>query len=191
MLVVCAVGISVAGCSTYRGIAALRDVGFAFDSVRTARLAGIDLMRLETVEDLTPLQGAALGSALLARNLPLELEVLVAAHNPGSVPAQLHRMDWTLLLAGRDTVGGRLDRAYPIPAGETTLIPVRASLNLAEFFERNLHDLVDLALAAAGESNRPVEIGLRIRPAIDTALGPIAIPAPVTILRKHVGRPQS
>ncbi len=182
---------TLAGCSTLRGIAALRDVEFALDSVRGARLAGIDLMRLESFEELTPLQGAALGAALLTRNLPLELELQVAAHNPGAVAAQLTRMDWTLLLAGRDTVAGSLDRAYPIPAGATTQIPVRVSLNLAEFFQKNLHELVDLALAAAGESSRPVEVGLRVKPTLDTALGPITVPAPITILRQQIGGPKS
>lgn len=186
----CLLGIGATGCSTLRGVTALRDVDFALDSVRTARLAGIDVMRLAAVEELTPLQGATLGAALFARNLPLELEVVVAAHNPGTVAARLTRLDWTFLLAGRDTVAGRLDRAYPIPAGATTLIPVRVSLNLAEFFERNLPELVGLALAAAGESSRPVELGLRIRPTVDTALGPIAMPAPITILRQRVGGPR-
>lgn len=190
-LVLALTACGLAGCATMRGLAALRDVEFALESVGTARLAGIDLTRLRSAEDVNPVQAAALATGLLTRNLPLELELHVAATNPGTAAAELTRMDWTFLLAGRDTVAGTLDRAYPIPAGATTMVPVRVSLNLAEFFQRNLPDLVDLALAAAGESRKPVEIGLRVRPTIETALGPIKIPAPITIFRHHIGRASS
>lgn len=182
-----ALATGLAGCATVRGLQALRDVEFRLDSVADARLAGVDLARLRSFEDLTPLQATALLGGLMERNLPLQLELGVAARNPGSVAARLVRMDWTLLLAGRDTVSGTLDRAWEIPPGETTIVPVRVSVNLAEFFEHNLPELVDLALAASGRSSRPVEIGLRVQPTIDTALGAMRFPAPITIVRQSVG----
>jgi len=180
---------ALAGCATVRGLSALRNVQFALGSVSGARLAGVDLDDVSSFEDLSPLQATMLVGALMAGNVPLDLDLGVEATNPGEVAAQLTRMDWTLLLAGRDTIGGTLDRAYEIPPGKTTEVPVHVSVNLIEFFGRNLPELVQLGLAAAGESSEPVEVGLRVRPTIDTALGPIRFPAPITIVREMVGGP--
>lgn len=177
------------GCATARSLSALREVEFALASVSQVRLAGIELTEVGSYEDLSPVEAAALMAALGAGRLPLELELGLEATNRGGAEALLARMDWTLLLAGRDTVSGTLDRAYRLPPGATAVVPVRASVNLVEFFGRNLPELVQLALAAAGETSEPVEVGLRVQPTIDTPLGPVRFPAPVTVVREVVGGP--
>lgn len=174
-------------CSTLRGVTALRNVEFSLGPLAAAHLVGIDVQRISSVDDLTPVMTARLFAALAGGNVPLELDLRVLALNPGGSAAALTRMDWSLVLAGRETVRGALDRAHTIAPGGTTEIPVRVSVNLVEFFGRNLPELIQLAAAVAGESDQAVEVALRVQPTLDTALGPIRFPAPLTLVRESVG----
>ncbi|MGH7502737.1 MAG: hypothetical protein ACREL7_13400 [Longimicrobiales bacterium] len=66
-------------------------------------------------------------------------------------------------------------------------IPIDIRLDLAEFFERNARDMIELALAVAGAGGEPKRIALRATPAIQTAIGPIRYPQPITIVSGEPG----
>jgi len=176
------------GCQTLREIAALRSVNFAVDRVSNATLAGIDLQRLRSYEDLSAMDVIRIGAAVADRDLPLRFQLHVAAQNPeeNNVQARLVRMDWTLLIEDRETISGMTDQTILLPPGETRDVPIGIELDLLEFFDRSARDLVDLALAVAGQGE-PQNIKLRATPTIDTPLGPMAYPNPITIVNREVG----
>ena len=177
------------GCQTLRELAALRFVDFAIDGVSNARLAGVEVNRIRSYRDLTPTEMARLGSALARRELPFEFSLHVAARNPAenNVQARLVRMDWTLLLEDRETISGVLDQAYVIPPGGITDIPVQIELDLVKFFDRNLQDLVELALSVSGSGGEPKNVKLRALPTVDTPIGAIEYPQPITIVSRDLG----
>ena len=178
-----------AGCQTLREIAALRNVAFAIDSVTDARLAGVDIQRLQAYEDLSPVDVLRLGRALLNKELPLDFQLHLSAQNPpdNSVQARLVKMDWTLLLDDKETISGVFDDTIVLPPGQPTDVPIPISLNLVDFFEHGVQDLVELALSVAGQGGEPKRIKLQATPTIDTPLGPIRYPQPITIISKEVG----
>jgi hypothetical protein len=61
------------------------------------------------------------------------------------------------------------------------------SLNLREFFDGGAESMVNLAADLAGLGNDPTLIALRAIPTIDTPLGPISYPSPITIVSQSVG----
>ncbi len=130
-----------------------------------------------------------LGTALSERQLPLQFRLHVAATNPedNNVAARLVRMDWTLFLEGRETVSGRYDDEVLLPSGQTTDVPIEITLDLVQFFGDNLRDLVDVALAVSGQGGQPRNIELQATPIIDTSIGPIRYPRPITIVSHDVG----
>jgi hypothetical protein len=121
----------------------------------------------------------------------MDLTVHVLAENPpdNGVEARLLEMGWTLLLQNRETLSGRIDRPVLLPPGEPQAIPVVVSLDLLEFFEGSAQDLVELALSLAGQGGAPKDIALRATPVVDTPIGPIRYPQPVTIVSTTVGPP--
>lgn len=177
------------GCATLQQFAALGDVDFSLDRVSDLRLAGIDLSRIESYSDIGFTEAATLALAITQKNLPLDLQVHVLAENPpeNGVDARLMRMDWTLLLQGRETLSGVLENEVLLPPGQPRDIPVTISLNLVEFFEGNAQDLLELALSFAGQGGEPKDIALRATPVVNTPLGPIRYPRPITILNERVG----
>lgn len=182
--------LSSAGCATVQQILALSQVDFSLAGADQGVLAGIDISRLRSARDLTPGQLLAVVAAVQSGRLPLSFTLHVAADNPAENPtARLLQLDWTLLLEGRETVSGRLDQAFLIPAGDRTDVPLRVELDLLRFYEDNARDLADLAIALAGGSGgAPKSIELRARPTVDTELGPIAYPGEIAIVSTTVGR---
>jgi len=177
------------GCATLQQFAALGDVDFSLDGVSDLRLAGIDLSRIESYSDIGFTEAATLALAITQQRLPLDLQVHVLAENPAenSVEARLMRMDWTLLLQGRETLSGVLDNEVLLPPGQPRDIPITISLNLVDFFEGNAQDLLELALSLAGQGGEPKDIALRATPVVNTPLGPIRYPRPITILNERGG----
>lgn len=176
--------IAAAGCATLQQIAALRQVEFAIDGVETGRLAGIDLGRVRSADDVSPGDAARLAAGIANDDLPLEFTVNVRAENPSDnrTTARMIRLGWTLLLNDRETISGAVDREVVLPPGEPRIIPIGMRLDLIEFFEGNGRDLLNLALRFAGADAEPTNVKLRAEPTVETPVGPIVYPATITIV---------
>lgn len=180
------VGLTLAGCQTLREIAALRQLDFALAGVVSPRLAGIDLDRVVTPDDLSASDMLRLGNAVLRQDLVFDLTLLVGAENPetNTVAARVVSLDWLLMIDERETISGLTEGNLLIEPGARGEIPVQISLNLVDFFDSGLQDLVDLAVAVAGGQSR--RVSLRATPIVETVLGPIRYPNPITIVSREV-----
>jgi hypothetical protein len=178
------------GCATLQQVAALRNVDFEVDRLSDVRLAGVNLSGIRSYGDLSLNDVGRLTLAVQQRNLPMAFRLHLSATNPAdnSVDARLVRMDWTLLLQQRETLSGTFAQETLLPRGQATDVPIQISLNLIEFFQGSARDLVDLALSLSGQGGAPTEVALRASPTVDTAIGPIRYPQPITIVSRQVGR---
>ena len=181
--------LTVAGCQTLQQIANLRNVSFALDRVTEARLAGVDINRIRSYEDLSAQDVLRLGSAVAQQELPLAFALHLDAENPpeNEVDARMVRMDWTLLLDDRETISGIFDQNILLPPGEPTDVSIPMQLDLVNFFNNGARDLIELALAVSGQGGSPKRIKLQATPTIDTVIGPIKYPNPITIVSRTVG----
>ena len=179
----------LAGCATLRQVTALRRVDFSLAGVADGRLAGVELRRIASYGDLNALEIGRIALALTSRDVPLEFRVLIRADNPADnhTAATMVRLAWTLLLDDRETINGALDTAVTIPPGQTAYIPIPVRLNLREFFDGPAQSLVNLAASVAGLNAHPTRIAIRGVPTINTPLGPITYPNPITIVSRTVG----
>lgn len=182
-------GLAVAGCQTLREVSNLRKVDFAIDRISNATLAGVDLREVRSYSDLGTRDMLRLSSAVAEGTMPLAFTVHVRAQNPSSndVDARLTEMDWTLLLEDRQTISGTFDRETVLPPGTPTDIPIDLRLNLVEFFDNNLRDIVNLALSVRGEQ-APTNVKLQVRPTVQTTVGPMRYPGTITVVDREVGR---
>lgn len=182
------IGVVSTGCQTLREVTNLRKVQFRIDRVADAQLAGVSLDRVQSYEDLRATDILQLTRAAASGDMPLAFTIMVEAQNPpdNSVQARLVDMDWTLLLDETETIQGRLEENVTLPPGEPAFIPVPVELDLVRFFGDNVRDLIELALAVAGEGD-PKTVTLRVRPSVDTLLGPMRYPEPITVVRRDVG----
>lgn len=182
---------ALTGCQSLREIRSLRQVDFALDRVSGAQLAGVDLERVRSYNDLTGSDLLRVGRAISQNEMPFQFTVHVSANNPeeNQRQARLVAFDWTLLLDERETVAGTFNETVQLPAGEVVDIPLEMELDLLNFFDRSSRDLVELALAIAGAEGASTRIQLRARPSIDTPIGPIRYPNDITIVSRDIGTP--
>lgn len=179
----------MSGCATLQQVAALRQVDFALDRISRLRLAGVSLDGIRSTSDVRATDLARVAAALATGDVPLEFLLHIRARNPedNAVDARLLALDWTLLLEDRETVGGRLERNLVLPRGQTVDVPLDVRLDVADFVEGGARDLLELALSLAGAGGEPKNVALRATPTIDTALGPIRYPNPITIVSVQAG----
>ena len=170
-----------ASCATLQELIALQDVEFALTGVSDSRLAGVAIDSVRSFSDLSVLDATRVASAFTRGELPLETTLLVEAANPeGNNRARLVALDWTFFIDDRETVSGVLEEAYVLPAGEPVTVPVRVGLDLLDFFDRQLEQAVELALAVAG-AGPPTRIHLEAIPSVETPIGEMTYPEPIRI----------
>ncbi len=171
------------GCSAIQQFTALSLVDFNVNRVGDGLLAGIDLNRVRSYNDLNPLDAARLISAASRGEMPLGFTLHLDASNPSSnsTAARLVQLDWTMFIDDTETVSGIFNDNRLINPGETADIPISMELDLVRFFGSNARDIIDLALNLAGAGGNPARVSLRARPTVNTAIGPISYPGYITI----------
>ncbi len=176
-------------CATVRGVLALRQVSFDLDRAADVRLAGVRLDDVRSFNNLDIRDGARLAAAVARGEVPLSFNLWVRGENPADnrVTARLVRMSWTLFLNGRETVSGSIDTAYVFAPGAPTTFAVPIELELLRFFRHNARDAFELARGLTGAGGAATDIQLRAVLVLDTPLGPIRYPEPITIVRRTIG----
>jgi hypothetical protein len=173
---------TLAGCAALQEIAALRSVEFSLAGTSGATLAGVPIDSVRSMDQLSSTQVARVAAALAQGRLPLEANLLVRALNPGdNVQARLTRLDWTLFLDDQETINGILDREFVLPPGEPATVPLQVRLDLLDFFDGRLEQVVNLALALAGAEGVRQRVRLEASPSVQTPVGPIRYPRPISI----------
>jgi hypothetical protein len=172
-------------------LANLQRLKFKIGSVRDFRLLGLDISGKARLSDFNATDILKVAQSYTARKLPVEFIMDVLAVNPNDgtggttrTASTLTALECRLLIDGKPTVTGNIDRPIEIPGtGQESVIPLRLSLDLLEFFgDRRYEDLVGLALAIGGRTGSPARLSLDAQPTVSTPLGPITYPGRVTIV---------
>jgi hypothetical protein len=181
--------IFLSGCATLREVAALRKVDFSLSGVNDPVLAGVSLKDVRSYKDIGFLDAGRLALALASKELPLTFVLKVRAENPAdnTVPARFVGMAWTLFLQDKETISGTVDQNIVLQPGEPQDVPIVVGLNLMDFFDGGIRDLVDLASSLTGKEGSTSSIRLQVTPTINTSLGPIQYPQPITVINKQIG----
>jgi hypothetical protein len=169
----------------------LKRLQFKLNGVHDFRLLGIDLGGKARIADFSALDAAKIVQSYASKKLPVEFVVDVLAVNPNDgtggtrqTVSTLAGLECRLLIDGQPTVTGNIDRPVEIPGtGQESVVPIRLSLDLLEFFAgKRYEDVLDLALAIGGRNKNPARIALDAQPTVSTPLGPITYPGRVTIV---------
>jgi len=172
-------------------LANLQRLKFKIGSVRDFRLLGIDLGNKAKISDFSAADILKIGQSYTSKKLPVEFVMDVLAINPNDgtggttrTSSTLTGLECRLLIDGEPTITGNIDDPVEIPGtGQESVIPLRLSLDLLEFFsDQRYDDILGLALAIGGRSGSPARLSLDAQPTVSTPLGPITYPGRVTII---------
>jgi hypothetical protein len=187
--------LALSSCATLNDMASalanLQRLKFKLSGVHDFKLLGLDLSGKSKISDFSAMDGLKALQAYQSRKLPVELVVDVLALNPNDGTGGSRRststltgLECRLLIDDKPTVTGNIDRPIEIPGtGQESVIPLRLSLDLLEFFgDKRYEDLLGLALAIGGKNRTAARISLDAQPTVSTPLGPITYPNRITIV---------
>lgn len=172
----------------------LERLQFKLDDVDNFRLSGISINNKKSVSDFSITDGLSLANNYRQKKLPAEFIINVAAKNPNdgsgkstATTATLTALDWKLYIDDKETIAGNIDKPIEIPGtGQSTIIPLKISLDLYKFFgEKGYDDLIQLAMAIGGVNGSASRLKIDARPTVSTPLGPISYPGRINIIDKQ------
>lgn len=182
LCIAAALGI-VGGCAGIKETVALRQVDFRFDRISDPAIVGLPLSKLARYEDLSILDVGRLALAVAAKDVPLDITVHVEGRNPAenNTTARLVRLDWSYLVDDREIIAGTLAQEFSFPPGQPRDLPLGVRFNLVQFFGNDGKVLFDTALVLSGQRTTTRKVALRLTPSIESPLGPIRYPVPITL----------
>jgi len=172
-------------------LANLQRLKFKIGSVRDFRLLGLDISRKSKLTDFGATDIMKIAQSYSSKKLPVSFVIDVLAVNPNDgtggttkTAGTLTALECRLLIDGNPTVYGNIDSPIEIPGtGQESVIPLRLSLDLLEFFaDKRYEDLVSMALAIGGRNGSPARLSLDAQPTVSTPLGPITYPGRLAIV---------
>jgi len=169
----------------------LQRLRFKLGGVDDFRLLGISLSGKTRLNQFSVMDGVRLLNGFRTKSLKADFLLNVLAVNPndgtGGSPktvSTLSSLESRLLIDNVPTVTGNIEGAVEIPGtGQESVIPIRLSLDIYQFFaNKQYEDLVNLALAIGGANQDGSRISLDAQPRVSTPYGQITYPGRLTIV---------
>lgn len=171
---VCLLGINSCGISEQvQQAKAFKDAEIRLASVEQATVAGIDVLKVRKVSDLSMLNQARLAAAYASGNLPLRMLVNLEIRNPNDEMAALNGLDYIALLDGKQIATGRTTQRIEVaPNGGVALAPVTLESNLRDALgEQSGESLANFAFGLSDRGEDPMRLTLRLKPTFITSGG--------------------
>jgi hypothetical protein len=178
--------------NTFANISKLQ---FKLENVTGLSIAGIEIAGKSGISDFSFTDGLKLTNAFATKSFPANFILNLGALNPndGSAPgtkqtsANITSLDYRLIIDDVPTITGDIDAPVSVPGnGQSTIIPLRMSLDLYQFFgNKGYEGIANLALALGGLNKSPAKVKLDIKPTVKTSLGLIAYPSRITVIDKE------
>jgi len=182
-------------CATLQNMAAaltnLRRLKFRLSEVTDFGLLGIKFSRIGSLSDFNAMDALRLVQGFATKRFPAEFVLNIEAVNPNDgtggskqTVSTLTSLESRLLIDGVPTVTGNIDRALEIPGtGQSSIIPLRMSIDLYEFFgNKGYEGVLNMALALGGLHRDPSRISLDAQPRVSTPIGEVVYPGRLTII---------
>ena len=172
-------------------LSSLKKMEFKITGLTKMKLAGVDVSRIADPSKLSIADGLALTNAFARKAVPTSFTVNVDARNPNdgssgarNTPLTLNGFDWQLLLDGKKTISGDLEKPIEIPGTKpVTTIPLAVQMDMYQFFaERGYDGLINLALSLGGAKGSTSKVKLDAQPSVGTPFGTMKYPSRITIV---------
>jgi hypothetical protein len=182
------------GCSgVYDAIVNIQRLQFKLDKVTGMKLANVPLSNITSVSNFGVMDAANLLAAFTSGKLPVAFTLNVLAKNPNDgtggtkkSSAVIKNLAWRLFIDNNETINGSVGNITVPGVGQATNIPIGMSFDLLKFFNDAGYDnLLNLALALGGKNGSSSRITLKVKPTVETVLGPITYPGEFDVIDKE------
>ncbi|HEX8427025.1 hypothetical protein [Hymenobacter sp.] len=152
---------------------AFKDADIRLASIEQATVAGINVLRIRKISDLSTLDQARLAAAYAAGNVPLRMLVNLEIRNPNDEMAALNGLDYIALIDGKQIATGRTTQRIEVgPNGGVALAPVTLESNLRDALaNQSGESLSNFVMGLSNGSQEALHLTLRLKPTFVTSGG--------------------
>lgn len=182
------------GCSgVMDAITNVQRLQFKLDKVTGMKVAGVPLNNIGSISNISVLDAANLLANFTQGKLPVEFTLNVLAKNPNDgtggtkqSSAVIKNMAWRLFIDNNETIQGNVGNINVPGVGQSTNIPIGMSFDLLKFFSNaGYENLLNLALALGGRNGSSSRITLKVKPTVETIIGPITYPGEFDVIDRE------
>ena len=156
----------IPSCSVIR-LQRLKNCEFTFERLEDLSIAGVNIKKLESINDLSFSNGAKILAALSSGTLAADFRIVVAVSNPNKAEALMETFEYKVLLDDKEVLNGNSKDRTVIPGNGKAELSVSAKLNIAELLHnKSLNELVELAKEMKSGNGFSDRIKLKIKPNI-------------------------
>ncbi|MCX7833254.1 MAG: hypothetical protein N2490_03495 [Ignavibacteria bacterium] len=182
----------LSSCSVYHTLTNVQRLQFKLGSVNGFTIAGVNISNISSLTDISALDIIKLTNAFASGKFPTNFTLNLIAKNPNDgtggttqTTAIIKNLDWRLLIDNNETINGAIQNIEVPGVGKETVIPIQISLDLLKFLNKSYDDLMKLALAIGGKNGSAARLTLKVKPTVDTFLGPITYPGEISVIDRE------
>lgn len=172
IVLICLTVMTVMGCGVNKQaqqIKALENCRYRIVSAENLSVAGADVKKIVSGQDinLASLPGLAFG--LLRRDVPFRARLNMEISNPSGNLAAINQFEYKVLINKQELANGFVNQQVSIPAGQSVVVPVDLNVNVYQFIsnQKVMSEISDFLRGGAnGGSERKGLVTLKIRPSI-------------------------
>jgi hypothetical protein len=162
---------------------------FRIVNIQNLTLAGVNIQKVKSLNDLNLTDAARITAALAGSSLPMTFQLNLEGKNPNSSAAGMNKLDWMVFVDNYHMASGSVDKSFTIPPNNgTTIIPILISVDLKEVLQtKAMDDIANFAFNLAGVGNKPTRIMAKIQPTIMIGQTALTYPGYITISTSFSG----
>jgi hypothetical protein len=140
---------------------------FRIHTVSDIQLAGVNVSKIQSLSDVSPLDVLQITNALLNNQLPLIFKINLQVKNPNEQSASLNSLEWIVFIDDMQMLDGAIKERFVVNASETSTLPVQIGFNLAEVLQGERRDkIMSFGLGLADGSGSTKRVMVKLRPSI-------------------------
>lgn len=185
--------IFLSGCGVFQTFENVSRLKYKIQSAVDYKVAGIFVGDKKSLKDFKPVDALKLTASAVKGSIPITFTLYIEAKNPNDGSGGYPRTDltiqsfpWRLFINDNETISGDIGNPVFVPGkGESTLIPINIEFDLMKNVkEKNIDDILALALQLGGIQKSTSNLKLLVKPVIGTPLGNISYPNEITVVDK-------
>ena len=165
------IAVLMASCDVVNQInqtAQLAKCKFNLAGLSNVTVSGISIESNMKVSNLNAVQALQITQAVARKSLPVTFNVGVKVDNPNSKTAGMNRMDYILMLDGKEMITGAFSEKISIPGGSTQTVAVPITVDLFKVFSNENSDaIVNIAMKLGGNKTNPSKLSMKLKPYVE------------------------
>jgi hypothetical protein len=171
LLLICLTAVTLMGCGVNKQaqqIKALEKCKYKVLSASNISVAGTDVKRLMTNQNINLGSLPALAFGLLRKDVPLHATLNMEVMNPSGYDAAINEFEYKILINKQELATGFVNRLVNVAAGQSITVPVDLNVNVYQFISnaKVMAEITEFLRGGSGGSERKGLVTLKIRPSI-------------------------